>query len=229
MAIRFTTTGDAARLSGVKILVYGRAGTGKTTLCATAPTPVIISAEAGLLSLARHAIPVIEVSSTQDFSDAYRWATESREAASFETICLDSISEIAERILDNAKKQVKDPRQAYGELIEKTRDMVKAFRDLKGKHIYFAAKEEYDKNEMGVMRFQPSMPGSKLGPQLPYFFDEVFNLGIAKTPTGQEYRFLKTHGDFQYEAKDRSGALDPVEEPNLTTVINKILRYHGKP
>ena len=36
---------------GVNILVYGRADCGKTTLCATAPTPFLISIEGGTLSL----------------------------------------------------------------------------------------------------------------------------------------------------------------------------------
>ena len=51
MALKFTTTNQAAQLHGVKALVYGPSGAGKTTLCATAPAPIIISAEAGLLSL----------------------------------------------------------------------------------------------------------------------------------------------------------------------------------
>jgi hypothetical protein len=67
------------------------------------------------------------------------------------------------------------------------------------------------------------MPGSKLGPQLPYLFDEVFRLGINKTPQGEQYRFLQTQPDLQCDAKDRSGALDPIEQPDLNHVITKIL------
>ena len=67
------------------------------------------------------------------------------------------------------------------------------------------------------------MPGSKLGPQLPYLFDEVFRLGKNKTPQGVSYRFLQTDGDLQYVAKDRSGLLEELEPANLTHVFNKIL------
>ena len=64
MALKFTTTKQQANC--VKALVYGDAGAGKTKLCATAPTPVILSAESGLLSLADYEIPVIDISTAQD-------------------------------------------------------------------------------------------------------------------------------------------------------------------
>lgn len=224
MAIKLTTAAQAAALHGVKMLVYGKAGTGKTTLCATAPNPVIISAEAGLLSLRQHNIPVIEIKSIDDLMEAYQWATEADEAKNFETVCIDSLSEIAEVVLNNAKRTTKDPRQAYGELIERMGTTVRAFRDLSGKHVYMSAKQETVKDEaMGTTMYGPSMPGSKLGGQLPYLFDIVLRLNIGRTPDGQEYRYLQTRPDFQSEAKDRSGALDQMEQPSLTHIINKIL------
>lgn len=224
MAIKITTTAQAAALHGVKILTYGKAGMGKTTLCATAPTPIILSAEAGLLSLRAYQIPVIVIDTIESLMEAFQWATESAEANQFETICLDSISEIGEVVLSNAKRQTKDPRQAYGELIEKMGTTLRAFRDISGKHIYMSAKQESIKDETaGITQYGPSMPGSKLGGQMPYLFDEVFRLNIGRTPEGAEYRYLQTRPDFQSEAKDRSGCLDAMEQPDLTVVINKIL------
>lgn len=223
MALKFTTTDQAAQLHGVKVLVYGPSGVGKTTLCATAPAPIIISAEAGLLSLRKFTIPVIEIKTVEDLTEAHRWCMQSAEAAQFATVCIDSISEIGEVVLANAKRQVKDPRQAYGELLEKMMATIKAFRDLQGKHVYMAAKMEPVKDELtGVVRYMASMPGAKLGPQLPYLFDEVFRMGINKTPQGEAYRFLQTQPDLQYDAKDRSGTLDPIEPPDLNHVFSKI-------
>lgn len=51
MAVKLTTSKQAALVHGVKCIVYGRAGIGKTMLVATAPAPFLISAESGLLSL----------------------------------------------------------------------------------------------------------------------------------------------------------------------------------
>lgn len=239
MALQFTTAEQAAHISGVKALVYGNSGLGKTVLCATAPSPVVLSAESGLLSLKKknlerlfgvnnpeicYNVPVIQITTVEDLTDAYNWCTTSQEAGQFQTVCLDSLSEIGETVLNNAKRQVKDPRQAYGELIEKMETVIRLFRDLPGKHVYMAAKMEPSKDEMsGVVKYGPSMPGSKLGTKLPYFFDEVFRLGMNKTPQGESYRFLQTQPDLQYEAKDRSGSLAAMEPPHLTQVFNKIL------
>lgn len=224
MALRFTTSDVASRLHGVKTLVYGLAGMGKTRLVATAPTPLLISAESGLLSLREFQIPTIEILTVDDLTDAHKWCQQSKEAAQFETICIDSISEIGEVVLINAKRQVKDPRQAYGELIEKMQGAIRAFRDLSGKHVYMSAKMDLVKDDQtGVTRYMPSMPGSKLGPSLPYMFDEVFRLGLGKTQQGEEFRFLQTRPDLQYDAKDRSGALDAFEPPDLSHIFTKIL------
>lgn len=223
MSIQFTTTKESAKANGVKVLVYGKAGSGKTRLCATAPKPIILSAEAGLLSLRNHDIPVIEIKSIDDLDEAYKWLTTNKKAATFETICLDSISEIGEIVLAAAKASHKDARQAYGELIDYTLKTIKAFRDLPKKNVYFSAKETKLVDSItDTVTFQPGMPGAKLGAELPYFFDEVFNLGLGTTKEGKDYRFLRTASNFQYEAKDRSGVLNEKEEPNLTSIFNKI-------
>lgn len=224
MALKFTTTDQSAQLHGVKLLVYGDSGAGKTYMASTAPAPVILSAEAGLLSLRRFQIPVIEIQTVEDLVQAHLWCQQSAEAGQFQTVYLDSITEIAEVVLANAKKLVKDPRQAYGELIEKMLSTIKAFRDLQGKHVVMTAKMEPFKDTLnGTVTYMASMPGSKLGPQLPYLFDEVFRLGIGVDAQGAKYRFLQTQPDLQYSAKDRSGVLDPVEPPDLNYVFNKIL------
>ena len=223
MALQFTTTDRAAVSQGVKCLIYGKAGAGKTWLTRTAPSPIILSAESGVLSLRDVSIPMIQIRNVQDLTEAHQWALNSAEARQFSTLYLDSISEIGEVVLANAKALVKDPRQAYGELIEKMLSTIKAFRDLPGKNVVMAAKQEPNKDEMtGIVTYGPSMPGSKLGPQLPYLFDEVFRIAVNKTPQGVEYRFLQTHADLQYDGKDRSGALDPIERPDLSYIFSKI-------
>lgn len=239
MALKFTTSAQQAQVNGVKAMVYGPAGMGKTVLSATAPAPILLSAESGLLSLKpknlirlfgennpdiTYDVPVIQISNVSDLTEAYNWCSGSKEASQFQTVCIDSLSEIAEVVLNNAKRQVKDPRQAYGELIEKMETTIRLFRDLPGKHVYMSSKlEKYKDEATGVVKYGPSMPGSKLGDKIPYFYDEVFRLGTNKTPQGEVYRFLQTQPDLQYDAKDRSGALANMEPPNLTHIFNKIL------
>lgn len=224
MTLQFSTTDKEAVSQGVKVLVYSESGVGKTVLCATAPKPIILSAESGLLSLKRFKIPVIKIATLADLEEAYQWLLSGKQGADqFETICLDSLTEMGEVILANAKKTVKDPRQAYGELIEKVTGLTKKFRDLPGKNVYMSAKMEKSKDEIsGMTLFAPAMPGQKMGQALPYLFDEVFNLRVLQTAAGVKYRALITQPDLQYVAKDRSGVLEPIEPPDLAKVFQKI-------
>jgi len=222
MAIKLTTTKKSAK--HVRALCYGDAGVGKTVLCATAPNPVIISAEGGLLSLAGHDIPVIEVRTVEDVQDAYRFLTESEDAKSFETICLDSISEIAEVLLAKLKSEDKDPRKSYGRLADDMSHLVRSFRDIPEYNIYFSAKMTRIEDDFsGISTFRPAMPGKTLVNGLPFFFDEVMALRIGQTDEGEDYRYLQTSPTVQYTAKDRSGKLDEMERPDLTSIFNKIL------
>jgi len=239
MALEFTTANAASDVGGVKAMVYGGSGVGKTMLMATAPVPILISAESGMLSLRKknlervygvgtaqidYDVKSIIVRSVEDLAQAHAWCRQHAWSNGFRTVGLDSISEIMEVILSNAKRQVKDPRQAYGELIEKGSMLVREFRDLPGLNVVVAAKMEYSKDEVtGISRYTPSVPGNKMGQAMPYFFDEVFHLGVNKDTNGASYRYLRTQPDIQYEAKDRSGMLAEVEYPHLGAVFGKIL------
>lgn len=221
MAITLKSSGDVAA-NQLRVLVYGQAGGGKTSLIPTLPSPVILSAEGGLLSISGSNVPYVEVTNVAILQEVYQWLTESAEAAQFESVALDSISEIAEVVLANEKATAKDPRQAYGALQDIMGGVIRSFRDLPGKHVYFTAKLEKSQDEMGRILYSPSMPGAKLGQQLPYHFDEVLALRVEKDSEGNTVRSLQCHSDGLWTAKDRSGRLDPWEPADLGHVIKKI-------
>jgi len=221
MAIQLKRTKEATA-QAVKLLVYGQAGAGKTSLIPTLPKPVILSAEGGLLSIADTNLPFIEITSMQELQEAYKWLTSSAEAGEFQSVALDSISEIAEVVLNAEKKINKDPRAAYGAMQEQMADVIRAFRDLPGKHVYMSAKLEKTQDEMGRVLYAPSMPGNKTGQSLPYFFDEVLALRVEKDAEGNTRRALMTDGDGLWLAKDRSGKLEVWEDADLGEIIKKI-------
>lgn len=239
MTIQVQTSNDAIMQTGVKILAYGAPGAGKTFMAATMPNPLLINVEGGLLALRRenlvrvygegnpyitYDVPTITISKFSEIDEVYKWCLNSAEAKQYASVCVDSLSEIAETVLNEAKKSVRDPRLAYGEMLTKTEQIVRMFRDLPNKHVYMAAKiEMVTDDNTGVSRYGPSMPGKQLTAHLPYFFDEMFYLGIGKDQAGNPYRFLQTQQTFQHDAKDRSGMLDAQEPPVLGYVINKIL------
>lgn len=221
MAINVKTTGSLAA-NGVKVLVYGQAGAGKTSLVKTLPNPIVLSAEGGLLSIQDADLPYIEISDMDTLKEAYAWLTSSDEAKRYQSVALDSISEIAEVVLNAEKKATKDPRQAYGAMQEQMADIIRAFRDLPGRHVYMSAKLEKTQDEMGRVLYAPSMPGNKTGQALPYFFDEVLALRVEKDGEGVTQRALMCDSDGLWLAKDRSGKLEAWEAPDLGAIIAKM-------
>jgi phage nucleotide-binding protein len=218
MAISLKTTGSLSA-NGVKLLVYGQAGAGKTSLIKTLPSPIVLSAEGGLLSIQDANLPYIEITSMENLKEAYVWLTESTD---YKSVALDSISEIAEVCLNYEKKINKDPRAAYGAMQEQMADIIRAFRDLPGLHVYMSAKLEKTQDEMGRVLYAPSMPGNKTGQSLPYFFDEVLALRVEKDADGNTQRALMCDSDGLWSAKDRSGKLSTWEAPDLGAIIAKI-------
>lgn len=223
--IQFFTTDQEGANHGVKALVYGDAGRGKTWLCGTAPGAFIISAEAGLLTLRNKTIPGARANTFDDLKKIREWLIKEGKANGIQTVCIDSISEVAERCLSAEKAKTKDPRQAYGEMATRTIDEVKAYRDLAGFNVLITAKQSAVKDEvLGTLKYQPTAPGQQVGPQLPYLFDLVMHADVGADNAGKQYHYLRTQSTFQITAKDRSGALDEIEYPDFTNIVTKMLQ-----
>ena len=221
MAVNLKKTGSLSA-NGVKLLVYGQAGAGKTSLIQTLPSPIVLSAEGGLLSIQDADLPYIEIASMDDLREAFTWCKESAEAKQFKSVALDSISEVAEVVLNHEMRKNKDGRAAYGEMNTTMQELIRAFRDLPGKHVYMSAKLEKSQDEMGKMLYNPGMPGKSLTQGLPYFFDEVLALRVERDADGATQRALMCDSDGLWLAKDRSGKLSAWEAPDLGAVIEKI-------
>lgn len=222
MAINLKST-KGLHANGVKCLVYGHAGSGKTSLIPTLPSPIVLSAEGGLLSISDSEIPYIEINSLATLMEAYQWLVESKEAEQFQSVALDSISEIAEVVLAEELKKNKDGRAAYGELNSVMAGMIRSFRDLPNRNVYFTAKCEKIQDETGRLLYGPSMPGKSLSQGLGYFFDLVMPLRVEKDQEGNVMRALMTDSDGLWQAKNRAaGKLDQWEAPDLGAIIKKI-------
>lgn len=222
MQLKISKLKDVVNSVGVKICVYGTAGAGKTTLIKTLPGKVLIlSAESGLLSISDFDADVVEVKSIDDVRQAYSFLANGDH--DYDWVALDSFSEICEVLLSEEKQKTKDPRQAYGAVIETGTALARAFRDLP-LGVYFSAKSERTKDDAtGRVSASLSMPGAKLGAALPYLFDEVFYLFSATDKeSGELERWLQTSGDQRADAKDRSGKLDQYEPANLADIVAKI-------
>jgi hypothetical protein len=157
-----------------------------------------------------------------DLRESYAFLRDSEEAKAFQSVAIDSISEIAEVVLNAEKKTSKDPRAAYGNMQEQMADLIRAFRDLPGRHVYMSAKMEKATDEMGRVMYSPSMPGQKMGQSLPYYFDFVFAMRVEKDSEGQPMRALMVESDGLWQAKQRGGKLSAWESPDLGAIIRKV-------
>lgn len=229
MAIRIRSIHKIIEDTGIKMLVHGPSGAGKTVLCCTTGEPtLIISAESGLLSLkkpaakAKHMIKAVEIGSVSELDEVYEWLIDPSNKGVFKWVCLDSITEIAERILSNEKREAKDPRKAYMEVQDQMMVLLRKFRDLKDYNVLMSAKQQVVVGPNDIPFFAPMMPGTKLHQQIPYIFDEVFALRVEVDEEKKEYRVIQTGRDVQFEAKDRSGELEMFESPNIARISKKI-------
>ena len=223
MIDNLTTTDQQGTTHGVKCLVYGGPGSGKTYMARTCPNVIILSAESGLLSLRDVSLPVLVIRTVQELEAAYQWLAFDSSSHPYTTVYLDSISEIAETILATEKKGAKDPRAAYGELVEQTMAQCKKFRDLPGRDVVFCAKEgPFTEPVTNLPKAGPTCPGQRLANELPYLFDLVMRLEVHTTEQGERYRLLRTGPSPQAHAKDRSGVLAEYEYPDLGAIFSKI-------
>ena len=209
---------------GAKLLIYGQAGAGKTYATQSMPGNVlVISAEAGLLSIKDAPnVSAIEIKNYDDLREVY--AALASGELSFDSVCLDSVSEISEILLVHEKSRNKDGRMAYQNVSEAVTSLMRSFRDL-DMHVLFLCKEGKDNND-GVFLFGPKMASKPLGEAITYFFDEVLALrvydDVDEKGDAVTKRALQTRIQGGYTAKDRSGKLEPFEEPNLTALIKKL-------
>lgn len=232
MTFQIVSTNTASLQYGVKAMIYGNSGVGKTRLLASAPAPLILSAERGLLSLRQFNLPAVEINSLAKLNEVYTWLLNRGDGGQFQTIGIDSVSEIGEVVLAEEKKKTKDPRKGYGEMADQLVDLLRRFRELQYRHVVMIAKQEYSSDgATGARYWQPSFPGQKIAQAAPYFVDSVWQLFtlISQTTNKREW-WLRTQPDAQNIAKDRSGSLaeyenaDPQTGGGLSFLFAKMMR-----
>jgi phage nucleotide-binding protein len=201
----------------VNMLVHAPAGYGKTTLCGTTGEPtIILSAEAGLLSLSGQNVDYIEITCLKDLREAYDFLLTDKK---YKWVCMDSISELVSMALIEKKRGTNDPRQAYTQMRDHMLTTIREFRNLP-KNTYMTCQQSHDSNEL----LAPITDDRVMTQNLPYMFDLVFALRKMEHE-GKLYHVLQTEGDETYLAKHRiAGAniLKQYEPCNLQAIYSKI-------
>lgn len=167
-----------------------------------------------------------------------------QQLAKYRTYFVDSVTVLSRLCLAWAKNQPQafsertgkpDIRGAYGLLGSEMISSLTHLQHVRDKHVVFVAILEEKADEFGRRYFGIQLEGSKTALELPGVLDEVVTLALLRQdaaaagnePTGaareasKPMRAFVTHTDnpWGYPAKDRSGRLEMLEEPDLFKLI----------
>lgn len=235
----------------IRIVVAGSAGAGKTTLAKTikeglGENVLVISAEAGLLSLKGSSIDFVELQRKYDdekklwveipkhdrmtrLAEIYRWLLLPETMAKYKWVFLDSISELSQNIVEQLEtiEEFQGPKNTikkFGEIATRMRSLCKSFRDLPHYSVCFSAltKEAVNQDNQPVVKI--SVIGA-FADQLPALFDLILYLGVTDEidASGRNVRQILTQKTPRIEfPKDRGGVLSRLEPADLSVIVNKI-------
>lgn len=217
--------GSFASCYGVKAIVYGPPGTGKTPIVNSAPRPLLLACEPGLLSMRGSNVPTFCAFTADALDEFFEWFFKSAEVKNFDTIAVDSVSHMADTYLQAALNGTskggnkKHGLQAYGDMATRTMNQLRPLYYMAQKHCYLIAKEG-DFN--GVRK--PYFPGQQLLVDVPHLFDAILNLNIHNVPGQGQVKAFRCQQSIDIFARDRTGNLLEFEPPNFGLIVEKCMR-----
>jgi hypothetical protein len=151
----------------------------------------------------------------------------------YDTFIFDSISQIGRESFRWAETHPefsprgggRDSRAAY---LQHSRQMIAGLQQVQrgapNKIVIFIAVLERLVDDFGRAEWRIQLEGEKTGRELPSIVDEILTLSWVTAKDGKKFRAIICHQDNQwnYPAKDRSGKLGLIEEPNLGKLLAKL-------
>lgn len=218
--------------------VYGLSAAGKTSLLATVPDPsraICGSLESGHTVLSDADIALADLTKDDNgnvvpeeqrlfrVQEFYKYLLTPEAQEKYDWVMLDSATEISECIVKYYKSQnLKNTQDMWGRISEDTIGLIKSFRDLPNYNVIITCLAVDKQDDLNRIYKAFDIKGSTSS-KFPQFFDEVFYLGVEINSEGSKIRRLLTSSTDKIIAKDRSKKLNQFEEPNLTTIYNKII------
>lgn len=244
---------------GVKALLLGQAGVGKTSLLRTLDpaSTLFIDLEAG--NLAVQDVPVDELrpqtwEECRDLAcflagpnlnvrprDLYGQAHydacvakfgSADELAKYETIFVDSLTVAGRHCFTwcetqpesfNAKGE-KNLLGTYGLHGREIIQWVTRLQQARTRNVVFVCLLDEKEDDFKRKTWAPQIDGSKASREIPGIVDEVISMAIIRPDEGEPFRAFITNPDnpWGFPAKDRSGRLEPMEEPHLGRLFAKL-------
>jgi len=185
----------------IDVLVYGKAGTGKTVLGSTFPTPIFIDTEGGLLSIRKKDIDFLECRRIenkllwwQNIKKATALAISSTE---HQSIVIDSFSGVYEAMLGAIESQPaltstgqgkQDGFKKWTLLWEWALNYIALLRGST-KNTLFICGESFDQDDSGRAFFYPALTGQGKA-KTAHYFDEFYHSEIVTKGKDTDYKLL---------------------------------------
>ena len=208
---------DFARMYGVKAVIYGPPGSGKTPLVGTCPRPVLLAVEPGMLSMRNSNVPTWMAPNKARIDEFMKWFENSSEAKNFDTLAIDSTSQMCNIALDESK--AKHGLAQYGEMADYVWPYMQRLYFMKEKHMFLIAKEELTVD--GKRR--PSYPGQVLNKDIPHLYDCILRIAKVPIPNVGETLAFQCNGTIDIIARNRTGDLADFEPPNFNDIVKKVM------
>ena len=153
--------------------------------------------------------------------------------AKFDTIFVDSITVAGRLCFQWCQGQPDcktssgrlDTRAAYGMQGREMMSWLTHLQHIRDKNVIFVGILDSKTDDYGRANYDLQIEGSKTGRELPGIVDEVITMAIMPgTDETPPYRAFVSHtlNEWNYPAKDRSGRLGLIEEPNLGKLLAKM-------
>lgn len=249
---------------GVTICLAGIPGIGKTsqvrTLRERLPKALMINCEAGDLAIADVSIDVIHEPSWEELidiglilggpdsvqgpSELYSKArydalmnkSEYARLATYQTIFIDSVTDVSRRSLAFAERQPeafshgrKNLLGVYGLHARQMVSLLSRLQRGRTRNIIMTCVLERVVDNLGTATWDLQIEGARTGRELPAIIDELIIMNFVDFGDGKPARAFITGqpNPWNYPSKDRSGRLDLYERPDLGALLDKLLIKTG--
>ncbi len=208
-----------ANSSGFKAIVYGAPGSAKTPIIQTASRPLMLVCEPGMLSMRGSKIPAYEAYEAKQIDEFFLWwFSDTIETKNFDTLAIDSLSQMCQVYLLQAEKRNKHGLAAYGEMADEVMKHARPLFHQPHKHCYLISKQTSDN---GILK--PYYPGRELPTHIPHLYDAILHLGIHNVPNMGQVHSFQCGQSIDIVARDRSGKLSYFEEPHFGKLVQKAM------
>jgi len=206
----------------LKVLAYGKSGTGKTTFACTFPKPYVFDWDNGMLSQRGKDIVYDTYISWKAFE--FKLQQLERECP-YETLVVDSVTTMEEYMMQEIlalNKRIEPTLHEWGRLVDWMQALFLRMTKM-AHHIVVCAHEQVLQDEItSEILVLPLIVGRKLPGQLPLWFDEVYRCQTAKSKEGKAVYQILTTADVKYTAKSRLGVLEAIEVPDYNVIMGKM-------